>query len=64
MECIFNHQNFWVNLDPTRQIENIDLEHFNEDLTGEWEYVMIKKKEKHSFTFLNLFKLRKITYQY
>jgi len=46
VECIFNHQNFWVNLDPTRQIENIDLEHFNEDLTGEWEYVMIKKKEK------------------
>lgn len=45
-EAIFNHQNFWVNLDPTRPIESIDVEHFNEDVSGEWEYVMIKKKEK------------------
>lgn len=46
VEAIFNHMNFWVNLDPSRSIESIDLEHFNEDVTGEWEYVMIKKKEK------------------
>lgn len=45
-ESIFNHQNFWVNLDPTRPIESIDVERFNEDVNGEWEYVMIKKKEK------------------
>jgi hypothetical protein len=45
-EAVFNHQNFWVNLDPTRSIETIDMEHFNEDVSGEWEYVMIKKKEK------------------
>lgn len=46
VEAVFNHQNFWVNLDPSRSVESIDLERFNEDLTGEWEYVMIKKKEK------------------
>jgi hypothetical protein len=46
VEAVFNHLNFWVNLDPSRPIESIDLEHFNEDVTGEWEYVMIKKKEK------------------
>ena len=45
-EAIFNHQNFWVNLDPTRPIESIDIENFNEDVSGMWEYVMIKKKEK------------------
>jgi hypothetical protein len=44
VEAIFNHQNFWVNLDPSRSVESIDLERFDEDLTGEWEYVMIKKK--------------------
>lgn len=46
VEAIFNHTNFWVNLDPSRPIETIDLEHFNEDIIGEWEYVMIKKREK------------------
>jgi hypothetical protein len=46
VEAVFNHLNFWVNLDPSRPVESIDLEHFNEDITGEWEYVMIKKKEK------------------
>jgi len=46
VESIYNHMNFYVNLDPSRPVESIDLEHFNEDVTGEWEYVMIKKKEK------------------
>jgi hypothetical protein len=47
VEAIFNHLNFWVNLDPTRTLDSIDLEGFKEDVTGEWEYVMIKKKEKN-----------------
>jgi hypothetical protein len=46
VEAIFNHMNFYVNLDPTRSIDSIDLENFYEDVTGEWEYVMIKKKAK------------------
>lgn len=46
MQAIFNHQNFWVNLDPFRAIDTIDMENFKEDVSGEWEYVMIKKKEK------------------
>ena len=46
VEAISNHMNFYVNLDPTRSIDSIDLENFYEDVTGEWEYVMIKKKAK------------------
>jgi hypothetical protein len=46
IEAIFNHQNFWVNLDPSRAVDTIDVENFKEDVTGEWEYVMIQKKEK------------------
>jgi len=42
IECIFNHQNFWVNLDPSREIDDVNLD-FQEDVTGEWEYVMIQK---------------------
>ena len=46
IEAIFNHLNFWVNLDPLRPIEQIDLENFEEDPNGEWEYVMIKTEKK------------------
>lgn len=45
VEAVFNHMNCWVNLDPSRSIESIDLENFAEDITGEWEYVMLKKKD-------------------
>jgi hypothetical protein len=40
IEAIFNHQNFWINMDPKREIDMINLD-FREDSTGEWEYVMI-----------------------
>jgi len=40
IEAIFNNKNFWINLDPSRSIEEINLD-FKEDTTGEWEYVMI-----------------------
>jgi hypothetical protein len=46
IEAIFNHQNFWVNLDPSRAVDTIDVENFKEDITGEWEDLMIQKKEK------------------
>ena len=26
IECIFNHQNFWVNLDPSREIDDVNLD--------------------------------------
>jgi hypothetical protein len=31
-------------LEPNREIETVNLD-FQEDVTGEWEYVMIKKHE-------------------
>lgn len=46
IQAIFNNQNFWVNLDPTKEIDQMNLEEFIDDPTGEWEYVMIKKKVK------------------
>lgn len=40
IEAIFNNKNFWVNLDPSREIENLSMK-FDRDQTGEWEYVMV-----------------------
>jgi hypothetical protein len=45
VEAIFNHKNFWINLDPTRSLDEINFE-FQDDQTGEWEYVMIQQQEK------------------
>ena len=39
--AVFNHQNFWVNLDPTQDVDTVNLD-FHEDAKGEWEYVMIQ----------------------
>ena len=44
IEGIFNHENFWVNLDPTQEIEQVNMD-FEEDINGAWEYVMVKKKK-------------------
>jgi hypothetical protein len=40
IEAIFNHKNFWINLDPSRTIDEINLD-FMDDATGEWEYAMV-----------------------
>lgn len=40
VESIFNHKNFWINLDPSRGLDEINFD-FQDDQTGEWEYVMI-----------------------
>lgn len=45
IEGIFNHLNFWINMDPSRDIDQMNME-FEEDVSGEWEYVMIQKKKK------------------
>lgn len=45
IQAIFNHKNFWVNLDPSREIGDINLD-FQDDLTGEWEYVMLQPGKK------------------
>lgn len=45
VEGIFNHKNFWINLDPTRSLDEINFD-FQDDSTGEWEYVMIQQQEK------------------
>mmetsp|Transcript_35902 Transcript_35902/g.26171 ORF Transcript_35902/g.26171 Transcript_35902/m.26171 type:complete len:167 (+) Transcript_35902:612-1112(+) len=45
IQAIFNHQNFWVNLDPAREIDEVNLD-FKEDTNGEWEYVMIQPGSK------------------
>ena len=44
IEAIFNHQNFWVNLDPSREIAELNME-FQRDVTGAWEYVMVSSKK-------------------
>jgi hypothetical protein len=44
IQAIFNHKNFWINLDPKRDVDEMNLE-FQEDINGEWEYVMIGEKK-------------------
>ena len=44
IQAIFNHRNFWINLDPKREVDEMNLE-FQEDINGEWEYVMIGEKK-------------------
>ena len=45
IEAIFNNKNYWINMDPSRPIDEINLE-FENDNTGEWEYVMINTDDK------------------
>lgn len=45
VEAIFNNVNFWINLDTGRAIDEINFE-FNDDQSGEWEYVMIQAGNK------------------
>ena len=45
VEAVFNHKNFWINLDPNRPIEEISFD-IQEDQSGEWEYVMIQTGDK------------------
>ena len=45
VEAIFNNRNFWINMEVKREIKDINFE-FENDNTGEWEYVMINNDEK------------------
>lgn len=45
IEAIFNHKNYWINMDHNRPIDEVNLE-FDNDTSGEWEYVMISTEEK------------------
>ena len=45
VEAIFNNKNFWINLDPARGLDEINFD-FQDDNTGEWEYVMLQTQEK------------------
>jgi hypothetical protein len=45
IDAIFNNRNFWINLDLNKEIKDINFE-FENDTTGDWEYVMINTDEK------------------
>lgn len=45
IEAIFNHKNYWINMDPSRGLDEINLD-FDQDPSGEWEYVMISNEDK------------------
>lgn len=45
VESIFNHKNFWINLDPSRSLDEINFD-FQDYQTGDWEYVMIQTGDK------------------
>ena len=43
IQCIFNHKNFWINLDHERAIKDLNMD-FEDG--QEWEYVMLSDEEK------------------
>ena len=48
IDAIFNNKNFWINLDLPdlqKEVKDINFE-FENDNTGDWEYVMINNDEK------------------
>lgn len=46
IEAIFNHKNFWINLDPTLDLSELLPLEFNDDSSGLWEYVMLEPGNK------------------
>ena len=46
IEAIFNHKNFYINLDPTLDVSELLPLDFKDDSTGLWEYVMLEPGNK------------------
>ena len=46
IEAIFNHKNFYINLDPTMELNDLLPMDFKNDSTGLWEYVMLEPGNK------------------
>ena len=46
IEAIFNHKNFYINLDPTLDLNELLPMEFKSDTTGLWEYVMLEPGNK------------------
>ena len=46
IEAIFDHQNFYINLDPTLDVTDLLPLDFKDDNTGLWEYVMLQQGQK------------------
>ena len=46
IEAIFNHKNFYINLDPTLDLNELLPMEFKSDSTGLWEYVMLEPGNK------------------
>ena len=46
IEAIFNHKNFYINLDPTMDLVDLQPLEFKNDQTGLWEYVMLEPGNK------------------
>ena len=46
IEAIFDHKNFYINLDPTLELNELLPLEFTDDSTGLWEYVMLQQGQK------------------
>ena len=46
IEAIFSHKNFYINLDPSLDINELLPLEFKDDTTGLWEYVMLEPGNK------------------
>jgi hypothetical protein len=50
VEAIFNNKNFWINMEPTKRVHDVNFEEFEtiDNNPNEWEYVMLTPLEKQS----------------
>lgn len=57
IEGIFNHRNFWVNMQPMIEVAKVDIENFDikEDAAKEWEYVMLPTVHKRVYINIDVF---------
>ena len=39
VDVVFNHNNYWINMDPEKDVKDVNFDTLNDDL--EWEYVML-----------------------
>lgn len=46
IEAIFNDKNFWINMDPQRDVEQLNM-NFQDEHNSDWEFVMMQKKTKN-----------------
>ena len=41
IDSVFNNQNYWINIDQTTPVSEINFDNMNKNDSPEWEYIML-----------------------